>query len=268
MVSISPVNKSRLVIAVALVTGVGLCLLWLATPQPLLLDHCDYNRQEVVAAPVVVVGVLETDVTVRPWIPMHSDPKHHVQLRRLSVRVENVLRGSNIPSVIQVLYFTWADGFDGPRPLGFWRVPCRRILWLRTDSGALRTACDGWDGCTEGVWSGAHPGYALDPTKPIEFALVDFHLTRGEGPVNKIAFAAEALQEFVGIPGIEEYTIGKLRHLALTEQDEIKSSACKSLWIYTMDLVKPNIKSAAMTAMKAANCECNKKLPHGNVECE
>ncbi len=260
-------NKLRSGVAVALVSGGALSLTWLAAPPPHLIDHCDYKRHDVVSAPVVVVGVLESDVLVSGWIPMHSDPKYHLQLRRLSVRVENVLKGSNIPGVIAVYYFTWADGFDGPRPLGFWRIGGRRILWLRRDSGVFRTACDGWDGCTEGVWSGAHPGYALDPTKPIEFALADLHLTRGEGPVNKIAFATEALQEPVGIPGIEEYAIGKLRHLAVTEKDEIKSSACESLWIYTVDLVKPTIKQYANNAMHAANCHCTKK-PDGNVKCE
>jgi len=86
--------------------------------------------------------------------------------------------------------------------------------------------------------------------------------------VNKIAFATEVFgQEPVGFPGLEEYAIEKLKHLALTEEDEIKSSACESLWIYTVDLVKANIKQDAAHAMDAAYCQCSKKAD-GNVECK
>src|ERR1017187_2112764 len=107
----------------------------------------EYLKQ-VFAAPIVVVGAIESDTLVRG--PIHADGVT-IQLRKLKVRVENVLRGDVIPETTAVYYFTWAGGFDGPKPLGFWAVKgsnnpvYRRILWLRRDSGVLRTACDGWD---------------------------------------------------------------------------------------------------------------------------
>lgn len=85
--------------------------------------------------------------------------------------------------------------------------------------------------------------------------------------MNKIAFATEVSQEPVISPGLEEYAIEKLKHLALTEQDEIKSTACESLWVYTVDLVGPDIKQHAVIAMHDANCQCYKKSD-GNVECK
>jgi hypothetical protein len=199
---------------------------------------------------------------------MDSDPSRALQLRKLTVRVENVLKGAPIPETITVYYFTWDGGFDGPRPLGFWRVGGRRILWLRRDSGVLRTACDGWDGCTEGVYSGAHPNYQSDPLKPVDYALVDLHLTRGEGTVNDISFATEVFREAPDqIPGLQAYSMEKLRRLALTERGDVKSSACMTLWIYTVDKVQPAIHRAADDAMKAANCRCKKKSD-GNIECQ
>ena len=199
---------------------------------------------------------------------MHSDPKYPLQLRRLTVRVEHILKGAPVPEVVSVYYFTWAGGFNGPRPLGFWPVMSRRILWLRWDSGVLRTACDGWDGCTEGVWSGAHPHYKSDPQKPVDYALVDLHLTRGEGTLNEIGFATEVFREELDqVPGLQEYSVEKLRRLAQTEHGEVKSSACKSLWIYTVDLVRPVVKRDAEDAMHAASCCCTKKAD-GNVECQ
>jgi len=263
------VQRVAQVLAVALVLAMAASLMWLALQPlpPLLVDQCE-NQGNPKPTGIHHRRRRSNVGLVRSPVPMRSEPAIPLQLRRLTVRVENVLKGAPIPQTIEVYYFTFAGGFDGPRPLGFWRVGYRRILWLRRDSGVLRTACDGWDGCTDGVWSGAHPDYRPDPQKPLGYALVDFHLTRGKGPVNKIAFATEVFgQEPVGFPGLEEYAIEKLKHLALTEEDEIKSSACESLWIYTVDLVKANIKQDAAHAMDAAYCQCSKKAD-GNVECE
>jgi len=184
-----------LLAASTLLAAVACYLLWLATGflPPHLLDQCDSRGNSRDTAPIVVVGVLTSDTLALRPIPMHSDPKSLLQLRKLRVRVENVLKGAPISETIAVYYFTWAGAFDGPRPLGFWRVGDRRILWLRRDSGVLRTACDGWDGCTEGVWSGAHPDYRPDPRKPLDYALVDLHFTRGKGHVNEIGFVSRPI---------------------------------------------------------------------------
>jgi hypothetical protein len=184
------------------------------------------------------------------------------------VRVENVLKGAPIPQTIGVYYFTFAGGFDGNRPLGFWEAGDRRILWLRRDSGVLRTVCDGFDSCTEGVWSGAHPNYSPDPQKPIDYALVDLHLTRGEGAVNELGFTTEVFREESDrIPGLEAYAVRKLWHLALTEHGDVKASACMALWIYTVDIVQPATRRDAEDAMHPADCRCTRK-PDGNVECQ
>ena len=250
------------VLAITLLLATALSLTWLAVqPLPLhLIDQCDYQRNPKPTAPIIVVGVLASDTLVRKPVPMRSRPTYPLQLRRLSVRIENILKGGPLPESLTVYYFTFAGGFQGNRPLGFWEVGCRRILWLRWDAGVLRTVCDGYDNCTIGVYSGAHPNYRPDPKKPLDYALVDLLLTRGEGSVNGIGFATEAFREEPdNVSGLQEYAIEKLRYLALTEQDEIKSSACESLWIYTVDLVKPNIKRDAENAMHVANCRCNKK---------
>jgi hypothetical protein len=259
-----------LMVTLLLLVVVACCLIWLG-PQfsPLaLVDQCDSKSNSRASAPIVVVGVLTSDILVRRPIPMHSSPHYPLQLRRLTLRVENVLKGAPVPEIISVYYFTWAGGFDGPRPLGFWRVGGRRILWLRMDVGVFRTVCDGWDGCTEGVASGAHPRYRRDPRKPLEYAFVDSRFTRGEGTIDETGFATELDWEAPDqVTGLQAYSIDKLRHLALTEGGEVKSSACRALWIYTVDLLKPAIHSAAENAMNAANCRCNMKAD-GNVKCQ
>lgn len=148
--------------------------------------------------------------------------------------------------------------------MGFWRVGGRRILWLRSDSGVLRTACDGWDGCTTAVGSGAHRGYRPDPQKPLDYALSDLLLTRGEGPIDEIGFASQVAW---GVPddGLQEYVIEKLRQLALTEYGDVKASACKQLWVYTKDSTGVRLNQIADRALQEADCRCSST--RHNVEC-
>ena len=252
----------------------ALCLLIIAASYPVwraaqpsaprLIDHCgdEFSRD---AAPIVVAAVVAADTLVRSPLPMHSDPTNPLQFRRLTLRVENVLKGAPIPDKVTVYYFTWAGGFDGPRPLGFWNVGARRIWWLQRESGVLRTACDGWDGCTIGVQSGAHPNYTSDSKRPINYALADLLLTRGEGPVDDNGFAGE-IEWGVPDEGLQGYVVEKLRHLATTEHGAVKSSSCKLLWIYSVDRIAPTIRQDANNALHAASCLCNTRSD-GNVEC-
>jgi hypothetical protein len=189
-----------------------------------------------------------------------------MQLHRVKVKIENVLKGSISEQTIFVYYFALAGAFDGPRPLGFGSEPSRRILWLRKYDGAFRMACDGWDNCTMFVRSGAHLQYRADPEKPLGHALVDILLTRGEGEINNRQFASE-IQWGVPDQGIQEYVIERVRQLAIRESFEVKSSACQLLWIYTQDRIDSSLRQKAHDSLQAANCNCRLK-PDGNVLCQ
>jgi hypothetical protein len=278
-------NILKTCVAAVLLIALATALIRLGNPPvlPHLVDQVGRSMRRD-AAPIVVVGLLVSDTLVRNPVPAYSEPHSPLQLRKLTVKVENVLRGEAIPDTIIVYYFTWAGGFDGPRPLGWWDGN-RRIFWLRRDSGILRTVCDGWDGCTRSVQSGAHPHYKPDPERSLDYALADLLLTRGDGPVNEIHFAS---QIDWGVPdqGLEGYVIDKVRHLALTEHGDVKVSSCKLLWSYSTAcerrwtsqlhswgvpvdprfLLAARIHQAADNALQAADCRCN--LPHGVVECQ
>jgi hypothetical protein len=137
--------------------------------------------EQIFNAPVVVVGVLLSDASVRHPVPSRRNGGYPMQLRQLSIRVENTLRGNLSDGTTVVYYFALAGAYDGPPPLGQWRRGDRRILWLRQDSGVLRTACDGHDSCTMPVRSGAHLQYKPDLQKPLAYSLADIFLTRGDG---------------------------------------------------------------------------------------
>jgi hypothetical protein len=162
-----------------------------------------------------------------------------MQLRRLSVRVENGLRGNLTTGTIAAYYFALAGAYDGPIPLGHWKLGDRRILWLRHDSGILRTACDGHDSCTMLVRSGAHLHYRSDPQKPLSYALVDLFFTRGD--VTNDSDFARAIEDAPStVP--ETYLFEKLQRLAATEVPIVRAAACKQLSYYRQKCVDADVK--------------------------
>jgi hypothetical protein len=191
-------------------------------------------------APIVVVGSIESDAFVR----LTRQYGIHLQLRKLNVRVENVLRGDLVVGTTTVYYYTWAGAFNGLRPLGFWdehgsrHRECRRILWLRRDSGVIRTACDGGDECTMPVESGTHLDYKTDPGLSLGYALADIFFTRGNGATD----AEFARQVEWGAPSTvpNAYLFEKLQRLAATEVPIVREAACKQLSYYRQKCVEPS----------------------------
>ena len=196
--------------------------------SPRLVDYnvnADYLT-EIFPAPLVVVAVIASDTLVRDPVSSHSDLGLLLQLRKVRVRVENVLRGKTSCGAMTIYYFGWHDYTGGNRPLGAWKEGDRRIFWLREDSGVLRTACDARD-CTMPVYSGAHPHYKADQQKPLGYALADIWFTRGEGATD----ADFVRQVDWGYPSTvpETYLIEKLQRLAAAGIPSVRAAACKQL---------------------------------------
>jgi hypothetical protein len=192
-----------------------------------LLDY-DVNADyltEIFPAPLVVVAI-NSDTLVRGPVPSRQNPALLLQLRQVHVRVENVLRGNARKGAMTIYYFAWNNYTGGNRPLGAWTPGDRGIFWLREDAGVLRTACDARD-CTMPVYSGTHPRYQADHRKPLGYALADIWFTRGEGASD----ADLARQVDWGYPSTvpETYVTEKLQHLAATESELVRASACTQL---------------------------------------
>ena len=145
--SLQSVRKAGLFVVAALLIAATSYELWrVGWPlAPRLIDQVDQNNVLSDSAPIIVVGILKADTLVRAPVPQHSDPTYPLQLRNITVQVENVLKGDSIPDNITAYYFALEGGINGPRPMGFWRVGGRRVFGLRRDSGVFRTICDGWD---------------------------------------------------------------------------------------------------------------------------
>src|ERR1700722_3812714 len=143
-------------------------LIWLPVPvvliilvgcskTPRLTEYDDQTNNQARLAPLVVVASTESDALIGRPVPSRKDPNYPMQLHRVKLRIENFLKGAIGEKTIYAYYFGFGGGVTGPRPLGF-RIPSRRILWLRRESGSYRMACDGRDNCTLLVRSGSHPG--------------------------------------------------------------------------------------------------------------
>jgi hypothetical protein len=212
--------------------------------QKLTQSDSEYLEQ-IFSAPIVVVGSILSDTLVRGPVPSVWT-RSPLQLRKLKLTIENVLRGGATPGTATVYYFTWAGAYNGPRPLGLWAMPAhstpiqRRIFWLKRDGGVLRTACDGWDYCTMPANSGSHPEYKTDPDKPLGYALADIFFTRGHD-VTDDEFAAQV--EW-GAPSTvpEPYLFEKLRHLAATDAPIVKAAACRQLSYYNQTCGGPQFR--------------------------
>ena len=114
------------------------------TRSPHLTEYDEESNKQARSAPLVVVGVVDSDMRVGGPVPSRRDPNYPMQLHRARAQVENVLRGSLGERTFLVYYFGFGGGFDGPRPLGFGPEASRRILWLRRDGNLFRmVAMDG-----------------------------------------------------------------------------------------------------------------------------
>jgi hypothetical protein len=237
-------------------------------PTQSLKDQVHPEADGVANASHVIVGVILSDTAVRHNIPMRSNPRIPLQLRKMMVQVENTLQGpEDLPEEpVPIYYFGWDGAFTGPRPLGIWDFSKRRILWVRRDSGLLRTTCDGRDYCTTGVASGSHRGYRPEPEKPLWHRVADILLTRGEGDIDERMFVRQ-LKWGTASQGIERYLVEKYRHLALTEKNDARGFACSHLWIIANDRIDPAARNAAADAMLDTNCRCRETTGRG-VQCE
>ena len=265
--------NTRIGAVVAVVTMLIPAVLLLSVkPEAPLIDQTLTDKE---SAPIVIVGVILSDTLVRDHIPSHWT-KVPLQLRKFTVRVENILRGDAIPDTATVYYFAWTDNrsferfgwadghFFGRWPLGLWSVGVRKLFWLRRDSGVLRTACDASDSCTLFVLSGAHPRYKPNLQQPLEYAVVDLLLTRGEGTVDEIEFASSIW--WVPDQGLQHYVVEKLKGLALTEDGFVKTSACQQLWTYSVERMDSSLRRDAENSLHDANCRCPTKAD-GSVQC-
>lgn len=175
----------------------------------------------------VVVATIHNDNPVGPVQTSSSQQRYNVQLHRLRIHIENVLRGRVPHRDLTVYYFHIAQAYDGVRPLGSWQKDSRWIFYLVEDAGVQRIACDVAGPCAVPVKSGAHNGYMPTLDNSLPSALADILLTAGSG-VNDQEFADGLPEAAAELPvGL---SIVRLHQLA-SRGGVVRGSACSLLQI-------------------------------------
>jgi hypothetical protein len=184
------------------------------------------------SAPIIIVGQILKHVYVGHPHPSRWDPNQPMQLCKVTVRVENILRG-DIGAAVVPVYYLISIRMNGPLRMGMeghggkWRIGDRLIFFLRQDSGVLRTVVDTWAQPTAPVLTGAHPNYKPQPNEPISDSIIDILLNRGQGCDDKqMALAISTSHAYFFDLA---YAVRKLRQIALRETPLVREAAKKEL---------------------------------------
>jgi hypothetical protein len=191
------------------------------------------TQQGIASVPIVIVGrILAHSEIGRPH-PSRWDSKYPMQLYKVTVQVENVLRGDIESGTVSVFYLKNLYASDGPARMGVvgrggqWRVGDRLIWFLRRDAGVLRTVLDTWAQCAKPVFTGSHVNYRPRPEETLAQMIVDILLDRGEGCSDQQM--AEALSKSVPEGFDLTYTVKKVRRLSEDKSPEIRKAAREKL---------------------------------------
>src|SRR6185437_9543612 len=108
------INEMNLKSAALLMGAITLLLSLSCTQIPWLNDCTQFSGDWETSIPVIVVGRILSNVAIREEHGSCQDKYFPVQLYRVTVDVENVLRGENIPNKIDVYYFSGVGSQGGP----------------------------------------------------------------------------------------------------------------------------------------------------------
>lgn len=184
------------------------------------------------AAPIILVGQIAAYRELGRPRPSRFDAEP-IQLCRITVQVETVLRGDVAPGEVPIYFLVNFGSTGGPPQLGMvgrtgnWRIGDRELFFLQRDSGTLRTIIDNYALAARPVLTGAHTSYEPRPGETVPEMIVDILLTRGqECSDQQMAHAvSRSVADFFDLP----YTVRKLRQLANDEVPIVKKAALDKL---------------------------------------
>ncbi|MBL0159306.1 MAG: hypothetical protein IPP47_19670 [Bryobacterales bacterium] len=190
----------------------------------------------------ILVGTVRSVVCIQNGVPARRQPELLLDQMRVSLDVENVLRGNVRQSRLEFDFFTYSlsnkGGYTGP---GRYRVEAgeRRIFFLTWDDGVYRSAADVRGDYSLRVWSGLHRNFVRSEPPDEE----NFFHSDSAGVGNDIATILLQLGEdysreaMIGWLEMQQYvasvvsgrvrTAGLLRQLAANSAElELSAAAC------------------------------------------
>lgn len=187
----------------------------------------------IASAPVFLVGQIAGYQEIGSPKPSRFDKRNPMQLCRITLKVENVLRGNIKSATVSIYYLVNVGSNGGPPRLGMigrsgiWRMGDREIFALRWNSGVLRTLRDTYPEGVEQVLTGAHPDYRPSPGEPVLQTVIDILLSKGRDCTD--AQMSDAVRRFRAYHYDLAYSVRKLRNLAAEKSPEIREAALKKL---------------------------------------
>ncbi len=191
-------------------------------------------RVDLESAPVIVVGTIAGHACLGQPHRSHWHPDQSMQLCRVTVRLENVLRGKVSGTVVPIYYLIGTRQMGHARMGmvgrgGHWQIGDRAIFFLQWDSGVLRTVYDTWAAATPPVLSGSHANYKPMPGESISHQIIDILLDRGQG-CGEGQWAQAILGSTARATIFDlTYTIQKLRQIAATYTPQARQAALGEL---------------------------------------
>lgn len=170
--------------------------------------------------PVIIVGQIERQIDLGSPHPSAFNARIPIELRKLAVRVETVIKGNVRGPIVQVYYLHDLSSSGGPPRVGTndwggrWSIGDRLIWFLRWDSGVLRTVSDTSAHTTVTVLTGLHPNYQPSPNESVADQIIDIMLDDGKGCEGD-HWALAILKSSMRASSFDlAYTVAKLRHIA------------------------------------------------------
>lgn len=222
-------------IAIYLCVSAAVCILSGCKPKNQLIDYkvpgTPEGRRAVRAAPLVLLGSIDSDNAAGPDTVSHWDKALPLRLHKIEVTVEGWLRGDLHLSKVDLYYYRINGPYEGPPLLGDWTTGglhaqgFHRIFFVRRDGNLLRLACDYRDTCTIRVGSGMHPDIntLIAGNVPLEAKIANILFTKGVGVSNN-EFANSLSYSIFEVD--EQYYVPKLKQLIESSDPEIRKEAC------------------------------------------
>jgi hypothetical protein len=213
---------------------------------PPLIDLPSGGYGNISLVPVVIVGQVLRGSAVETARPSKWNQRILTQLHQVTVRVENVLKGSVESTELPIYYFRFASTYDGPPLLGNWKPGERLMFFLQKDSGVFRTICDNYRHCVVPVLTGYHPARNGEADWYITDKIQRILLTRGEKCSDDALL--QAMSKAVSFELQQADVVRALERLAIEETGVVRQGACNQLAYLGDVYVKylPNPQEAAL----------------------
>jgi hypothetical protein len=186
-------------------------------------------------SPAVISAVI-SDIQKASWVHASELDGYPVQLFRMNVAVEHVLKGEIPEQKLDIYFYRQMDSEAGIGRINFRQYELY-IFYLQRDTGVWRTSCDYYEHCADLVLTGRHPHFKRNPARPIGDDILDLLFTREDsmGTSDGVMVDAIGSRRGYGRRWIYERkdSFDKLLEKTVqTESPAVRTEACEQLRIY------------------------------------